>query len=46
MSAAKRREGASNSIDHLLSNHTFSKTPNNGQKDGFQISVPKWVGNY
>ena len=43
MSSAKWREGASNCTNHLLSNHTYSKY---GQKDGFKISVSKWVGNY
>ena len=36
MSAAKRREGASNCTNHLLSNHTFSKTPNMVKRMGLR----------
>ena len=34
MSATKRHEGESNCTNHLLSNHTFSKTPNMVKRPG------------
>ena len=46
MSAAKRREGdVKLQVPSVVESH-FQQNSKYGQKDGFKISVPKWVGNY
>ena len=44
--AYERRKAARRSVKLSVVESHFQQNSKYGQKDGFKISVPKWVGNY